>query len=109
MDAYPDRKWDGVIHEISPEANRQKATVQVKVQILNPDQYLRPEMNATVKFLANENKKAVSTQPSGILVPASAVRDRDGKKIVFLAFNGRACSARFRSSRNAAAGCWYKA
>jgi len=88
VDAYPDRKWDGVIHEISPEANRQNATVQVKVQILNPDQYLRPEMNATVKFLASGNK-ASSSQPSGILVPTSAVRDQDGKKIVLLAFNGR--------------------
>jgi len=89
VDAYPDRKWDGVIHEISPEANRQKATVQVKVQILNPDEYLRPEMNATVKFLAEENK-AVSSQPLGILVPTTAVRDQNGKKVVFLAFNGKA-------------------
>lgn len=89
VDAYPDRKYDGIIHEISPEANRQKATVQVKVQILNPDDYLRPEMNATVKFLANENK-AASSQPSGVLVPTTAVRDHDGKKVVFLAFNGKA-------------------
>jgi len=89
VDAYPDRKWDGVIHEISPEANRQKATVQVKVQILNPDEYLRPEMNATVKFLAEPNKTA-SSGPSGVLVPSTAVRDHNGKKIVFLAFNGKA-------------------
>ena len=89
VDAYPDRKWDGVIHEISPEANRQKATVQVKVQILNPDEYLRPEMNATVKFLAEPNK-AASSGPSGVLVPTTAVRDHDGKKVVFLAFNGKA-------------------
>src|SRR5438309_2140812 len=41
-DAYPDRKYDGQIAEISPEANRQKATVQVNVQILNPDEFLRP-------------------------------------------------------------------
>ncbi|MGB0102988.1 MAG: efflux RND transporter periplasmic adaptor subunit, partial [Candidatus Sulfotelmatobacter sp.] len=53
-DAYPDRKYNGEIAQISPEANRQKATVQVKVQVLNPDSYLRPEMNATVKFLADE-------------------------------------------------------
>jgi len=90
VDAYPDRKWDGVIHEISPEANRQKATVQVKVQILNPDEYLRPEMNATVKFLANENQTATSTKSLGILIPTTAIRDHDGKKIVLLAFNGRA-------------------
>src|SRR6266576_3567676 len=57
VDAFPDRKYDGLIAEISPQANRQKATVQVKVQILNPDEYLRPEMNSTVKFLADEGKK----------------------------------------------------
>ena len=90
VDAYPDRKYDGEIHEISPEANRQKATVQVKVQILNPDEYLRPEMNATVKFLANENKAASASAPSGVLLPTSAVRDHDSKKVVYLAFNGKA-------------------
>src|SRR6267154_2367630 len=45
VDAFPDLKWDGVIAEVSPEANRQKATIEVKVQILNPDLHLRPEMN----------------------------------------------------------------
>jgi HlyD family secretion protein len=89
VDAYPDRKYDGEIAQISPEANRQKATVQVKVQVLNPDEYLRPEMNATVKFMA-DTPKATSTQPAGVYVPASAVRDQDGKKIVFLVFDGKA-------------------
>ena len=89
VDAFPDRKYDGVIAEISPEANRQKATVQVKVQIQNPDEYLRPEMNATVKFLANE-VKTTNSQPSGVVVPTTAVRDHNGKKVVFLAFNGKA-------------------
>ena len=36
-DAFPDRKYDGFIKEISPEANRQKATVQVKVKVAQPD------------------------------------------------------------------------
>ncbi|HXW93721.1 MAG TPA: efflux RND transporter periplasmic adaptor subunit [Terriglobales bacterium] len=89
LDAYPDRKYDGEIHEISPEANRQKATVQVKVQILNPDAYLRPEMNATVKFLA-DNTRPRSSEASGVLVPTSAVFDHNGKKVVWIAFNGRA-------------------
>ncbi|HTA48589.1 MAG TPA: efflux RND transporter periplasmic adaptor subunit [Verrucomicrobiae bacterium] len=88
-DAYPDRKYNGEIAQISPEANRQKATVQVKVQVLNPDSYLRPEMNATVKFLADEPKSA-SAQPAGAFVPTSALRDHDGKKVVFLAFDGKA-------------------
>ena len=89
VDAYPDRKYDGEIREISPEANRQKATVQVKVQILNPDEYLRPEMNATVKFLA-DNTKASSSPTAGVFVPTSALHDRNGKKVVWIAFNGRA-------------------
>ena len=46
-DAFPDRKYDGVIAEMSPEANRQKATVQVKVQVsetrrLSPARNERP-------------------------------------------------------------------
>src|SRR6202795_985987 len=88
-DTYPDKMYDGEIAQISPEANRQKATVQVKVQVLNPDEYLRPEMNATVKFLADE-QKTVSSKPTGAFVPASALRDHDGKKIVFLSFDGKA-------------------
>jgi HlyD family secretion protein len=94
-DAYPDKEYDGVIAQISPEANRQKATVQVKVQVSNPDKYpdvqLRPEMNATVKFMANDTPKN-ATGPSGVYVPSSAIRDRDGKKIVLIAYNGKAVS-----------------
>ncbi len=90
VDAYPDLHWDGVIAEISPQANRAKATVQVKVQILNPDAHLRPDMNATVKFLADEGKHASSSQPQGVFVPTPAIHDREGKKFVFLAFEGKA-------------------
>ncbi|HSB14052.1 MAG TPA: efflux RND transporter periplasmic adaptor subunit [Bryobacteraceae bacterium] len=72
-DAFPDRKYEGVIDEISPEANRQKATVQVKVKILHPDEYLRPEMNASVAFY-EEGATGAPVRPS-IVIPASAVRD----------------------------------
>lgn len=89
VDAFPNLKWDGEIAEMSPEANRQKATVQVKVQIKNPDEHLRPDMNATVKFLADENKNG-NQGPAGAIVPSSAVRDHDGKKVVFLVLNGKA-------------------
>jgi len=95
-DAFPDRKYDGIISEISPQANRQKATVQVKVQILNPDEYLRPEMNATVKFLANETNKSAGSRLSGAFVPTTAVRDHDGKKVVFIAYNGKALMREIR-------------
>lgn len=89
VDAFPELKWDGVIAEVSPEANRQKATIEVKVQILNPDSHLRPEMNTTVRFIADENKNT-SQQTLGAFVPSSAIRDTDGKKYVFIAFQGKA-------------------
>jgi HlyD family secretion protein len=89
LDAFKDRSYKGVIAEISPEANRQKATVQVKVQILNPDAYLRPEMNATVQFKASEEKNAGSKQ-APVFIPAAALRDKDGAKFVLIAFNGKA-------------------
>jgi HlyD family secretion protein len=87
-DAFPDRKYDGFIKEISPEANRQKATVQIKVKIAKPDDYLRPEMNASVAFLADRKRDANSGAAGRVvvMVPASAVRDN----AVFVVFDGRA-------------------
>jgi len=91
-DTYPDKEYNGQIAQISPEANRQKATVQVKVQVLDPGKYpdiqLRPEMNATVRFLANQQPKDAKG-PAGVFVPSAALRDRDGKKVVFIAYDGR--------------------
>ena len=49
--SYPDKRYQGQVAEIAPEANRAKGTVQVKVQILEPDRFLTPELSATVDFL----------------------------------------------------------
>jgi HlyD family secretion protein len=87
-DAFPDRKYNGRIEEMSPEANRQKATVQVKVKVLNPDSYLRPEMNASVSFLADETPKShgeLSSAPL-IYIPKTALRG----DAVFVVLNGKA-------------------
>ena len=72
VDAYPDKKWQGWIKEMSPEANRQKATVQVKVKVANPDEFLRPEMNATVAFLGAE-RSGTPGRPSVHIPPATLV------------------------------------
>ncbi len=83
-DAYPDRRYRGVIAEISPEANRQKATVQVKVKVLNPDQYLRPEMNASIAFYsAHEPEQKLEAL---ITIPATAVRNG----ALFIVVDGKA-------------------
>ena len=92
-DAYPDKKYQGIVDLISPEANRQKATVLVRVKVLNPDELLKPDMNATVSFLSP--KKLAATQGGAVAataespairVPATAVRDG----AVFVVENGKA-------------------
>ena len=97
-DAFPDRKYDGFIKEISPEANRQKATVQIKVKISRPDAYLRPEMNASVAFAAEERPAEKAANPANpgsagdaaakpvVIVPAAALRDG----AVFVLLDGKA-------------------
>jgi HlyD family secretion protein len=85
-DAYPDRKYQGVIAEISPEANRQKATVQVKVKVLNPDEFLRPEMNASVAFQSSDKPAQTDETKPALIVPAAAVRDG----AVFIVAEGKA-------------------
>jgi HlyD family secretion protein len=90
LDAFRDRSYKGEIAEMSPEANRQKATVQVKVQILQPDSYLRPEMNATVQFKAKaSDDKNAGNKQTYVFVPSAAVRDKDGGKFVLIAYKGK--------------------
>jgi HlyD family secretion protein len=91
-DAFPDKKYEGLIDEISPEANRQKATVQVKVKILNPDDYLRPEMNANVAFIDDTTKATTPTRPV-VYVPTSSVKDG----AVFVVANGKALRRQVRT------------
>ncbi len=87
IDAFADRKYAGIIYEMSPEANRQKATVQVKVKITNPDKYLRPEMNASVAFLSDEKRPSAGSKAMPIIVvPVSAVKDDS----VFVVLAGKA-------------------
>ena len=50
-EAFPEKKYQGAVAEIAPEANRQKGTLQIKVQIENPDRFLTPELSAKVEFL----------------------------------------------------------
>jgi HlyD family secretion protein len=52
-EAYPDHVYNGYVAEIAPEANRQKGTLQIKVQVKDPDRYLVPELSAKVDFLAS--------------------------------------------------------
>jgi HlyD family secretion protein len=92
VEAIPDRRYKAVLRQVIPTADRTKATVQVKVTILDKDKDLKPEMSAKVTFLEPEKK---ASTPAGaaapvVLVPRSAVVARDGKPTVYLVRDGKA-------------------
>ncbi len=87
-EAFPTLKYTGFIAEIAPEANRAKATVQVKVKVENPDEQLRPEMNARVNFLGEEKTSQAKSAPR-VLVPKAAVVRNDGNAFVFVVKGNR--------------------
>lgn len=82
-EAYPNLKFTGFIEEIAPEANRAKATVQLKVKVENPTEQLRPEMNARVNFLSEEDATQ-SSSVARVLVPKQAVVKKDNSTFVFV-------------------------
>jgi RND family efflux transporter MFP subunit len=91
VEAIPDRRYKAVLRQVIPTADRTKATVQVKVTILDKDKDLKPEMSAKVTFLEPEKKEAAPAAAAPVvLVPRESVVTRDGKPTVFLVREGKA-------------------
>jgi HlyD family secretion protein len=84
-EAFPDRKYRAVLRQIIPTADRTKATVQVKVTILDKDKDLKPEMSARIMFVEPPEKRVEGQPPPRpvVTVPSEAVVSRDGKQLVF--------------------------
>jgi RND family efflux transporter MFP subunit len=88
LDAVPDRTYHGYLRQIVPAADRQKATVRVKVAFLDADDKILPDLSARVSFTAEPTSG--KTGRTRVLVPAAAVRTIDGKTGVFRIVEGRA-------------------
>lgn len=91
-DAYKQREYRGFVMWLDPGANYSKATVQVKVRIENPDDFLRVEGSAQVAFHKElPAADAMTTAPASIWIPASAVRGgpNPDSGTVFVAKDGR--------------------
>jgi multidrug efflux pump subunit AcrA (membrane-fusion protein) len=79
-----------VLRQVTPTADRTRATVMVKVTILDKDANLKPEMSAKVTFLEPARAAAPAPAQKMILVPQAAVVTRDGATQVFAVVNGAA-------------------
>lgn len=83
LDAYPDWKIPCHVRTIIPTADRQKATVEVRIAFDKLDPRILPDMGVKVTFLGEEAKQAEKA-PAGFMIPQEAVRDDGGQKIVFI-------------------------
>lgn len=94
LDAYPNTRYPGRVRQIVPTADRQKATVLVKVTFDSLDARVLPEMGAKVTFLADQPEAQggdVAPQASAVVaIPKDSVVEREGRAVVFVVEEGRA-------------------
>jgi len=88
LDALPDTRFRGEVRSVVPTVDRSKATVTVKVRFIEIDPRVLPEMSAKVAFLSREVREEENTPRTA--VPASAVTERGGRKVVYSLREGKA-------------------
>ena len=92
VEAFPEKRYRAELRQVIPTADRTKATVMVKVTILDRDPNLKPEMSAKATFLEKAAPATADAAPYDpkIFVPSHAVVTRDGGARVFQVVDGRA-------------------
>jgi RND family efflux transporter MFP subunit len=88
LDAYPDWKIPAKVRTVIPSADRQKATVKVRISFDQLDPRILPDMGVKVTFLGDEPKTAQASA-SSVLIPQAAVRNDNGSSVVFIYRDGR--------------------
>jgi RND family efflux transporter MFP subunit len=83
LDAIPDHIYRAVLRQVIPTADRTKATITVKVRLLDKDENLRPEMSAKVTFLEPAKASSSTARPT-ISVPKDALVTGNGATAVFV-------------------------
>jgi RND family efflux transporter MFP subunit len=96
LDAYPDKSIPSKVRTVIPTADRQKATVKVRITILNLEKYdfILPDMGVKVAFLENEKPAAKDKNkdkgPQAVaFIPKGAVRSDANASFVFLIRDGK--------------------
>src|SRR5437763_15414862 len=89
LDAYPDTSFRGRVRQVVPTADRQRATVQVKVSILDHDPRILPEMGAKVDFIQPDTAKGQAPGKAVIRIPATALRTDAGTSVVWIVRDGK--------------------
>src|SRR6202165_1019370 len=98
LDAYPDKPIPSKVRTVIPTADRQKATVKVRITIIDLEKYnfILPDMGVKVAFLEDEKpvakgkgKDAAKGPEAVAFIPKSAVRSDSSASFVFLVRDGK--------------------
>lgn len=84
LDAYPDWQIAGKVITPVPTADRQKATVLVRIAFDQLDPRILPDMGVKVTFLREPDAAAIPAAQAVTLVPKSAVREENGGRYAFV-------------------------
>jgi hypothetical protein len=93
LNAYPDWRIPATVIAIVPTADRSKATVKVRIALGLRDPRIVPEMGVRVSFLEASAPAAPDAGPRvarGALVPVAALRQEEGRDVVYVLREGRA-------------------
>ncbi len=88
LDAYPQWKIPCKVIAIIPTADRQKSTVKVRVGFDKLDPRILPEMAVKVAFQEADSPATAGNRL--VLIPKNAIRQADGRDVVWVLQNGRA-------------------
>jgi RND family efflux transporter MFP subunit len=89
LDAYPDWPIPSKVRTVIPTADRQKATVKVRIAFDRLDPRILPDMGVKVAFLAEETAPGAAPAAPRALIPLGAVRESVGTKFVLAVKDGR--------------------
>jgi len=87
LDAYPSWTIPSHVITIIPTADREKATVRVRIAFDHPDPRILPDMGVKVSFIGSRDENAV-TSPT-VSVPRAAIHHDGDEDVVFVVIDGR--------------------
>lgn len=85
VDAVPNVRYQGLVRKVIPKGDRARATIKVKVEIVNSDERLFPDMSATVYFLAAETPPASESPSRRVFCENEAIGTDDAGRFVWIA------------------------
>lgn len=89
LDAYPDWQIPSTVRTVIPTADRQKATVKVRISFDKLDPRILPDMGVKVAFLSDQPPAAHGKTEARALVPKGSVHIEDGKQVIYLVREGK--------------------